>query len=716
MAIKSIYKFEEKDLTNSGRAVGAIINNRYRIPVLKALLELGTSSFHTNEELHNYLQDKLNLSDADLVQTGSAIEWQYRIKWSLNHLKNAGLVEKDPNKYLSWKLTKEGRDFLSEYGLIGSHEIEDVKIEEARRKVDTLVKQNDKKKSIRYWAGGFGRGAQFYERLNDFMTNNYWQALDYDEDSNPQAADKALALFEEISIGDKFLIKGYGGTHDLNVYYIGEVVNKIEDEEKLIFKSLNVPQFKTKAPKGRGAGNWRDTLIEIIRPEDINLLFNNGYKQNEGNDSLDHPINLKNLNIILYGPPGTGKTYSLQNNYFKYFTSKTSSLTKEQYFINNIVNYSWWQVIGAALLDLNKASVTQILNHDLVSYKSKASDSNSVRATLWSQLQAHTIKECKLVNVERRMDPLIFNKLEDSVWELSTDVKEMSPVVSDLLNEYKNFKPTSEKEIKRYKFLTFHQSYSYEDFIEGIKPVLSNDGTQGELNYIIETGVFKEMCETAALDQENPYAIFIDEINRGNVSSIFGELISLIEEDKRIGAENELKAQLPYSKRAFGVPNNLYIIGTLNTADRSVEALDTALRRRFSFIEMMPDYSAINSNLEVDVVSLLFTINKRLKYLLNEDHQIGHSYFMNLQSIEDLKNVFKLNIVPLLKEYFYNDTSKIMLVLGEGFVTKSNTKPKFAVTSVDTLDKEIYNLVEINDQFNFLEAIVHLKIEQYEQD
>ena len=135
--------------------------------------------------------------------------------------------------------------------------------------------------------------------------------------------------------------------------------------------------------------------------------------------------------------------------------------------------------------------------------------------------------------------------------------------------------------------------------------------------------------------------LIIDEINRGNVSQIFGELITLIEKDKIAGNEEALSPTLPYSKTKFSVPANLYIIGTMNTADRSVEALDTALRRRFSFIEMMPNYDVLGFVGDTDLKVVLQTINKRLCYLINEDHQIGHSYFIGITSLDELIPVFK---------------------------------------------------------------------------
>lgn len=168
-------------------------------------------------------------------------------------------------------------------------------------------------------------------------------------------------------------------------------------------------------------------------------------------------------------------------------------------------------------------------------------------------------------------------------------------------------------------------------------------------------------------DLSEPYVFIIDEINRGNVAQIFGELITLIEEDKRLGKEETLYAELPYSKHPFAVPPNLYIIGTMNTADRSVEALDSALRRRFSFIEKNPDPEQLGLVDDIDLSAMLRILNKRLSVLKDSDHTIGHAWLMNIQHLEELKEVFGNKILPLLKEYFYNDYEKLGLVLGDTF-------------------------------------------------
>lgn len=166
---------------------------------------------------------------------------------------------------------------------------------------------------------------------------------------------------------------------------------------------------------------------------------------------------------------------------------------------------------------------------------------------------------------------------------------------------------------------------------------------------------------------DNKFVFIIDEINRGNVSRIFGEAITLIEESKRLGAEESLEITLPYSGKLFGVPSNVYIIGTMNTADRSLVSLDSAFRRRFSFIEKLPDYSLISDNCEgVNVRQILKTINERITRCLDSEHVIGHYYLMNLDSISELKNAFQKKLIPLLQEYFYDDFGSLAEVLSTG--------------------------------------------------
>ena len=387
------------------------------------------------------------------------------------------------------------------------------------------------------------------------------------------------------------------------------------------------------------------------------------------------------LNQILYGPPGTGKTFRLQNEYFEKFTVRESSLTRKQYLENMIADKTWWQVLSMTILDLGNVTVNEIMEHELIKTKAELSNSKLPRTTIWGRLQAHTVEDCKNVNVSDRSEPRMFFKDDETKWSIDKNLLEQFyPEAIINLEHSKNFQPSSDKLIKNYEFVTFHQSFSYEDFVEGIKPKMEEQDT--EVSYEIADGIFKKLALKAKADPDNNYAIFIDEINRGNVSAIFGELITLIEEDKRASGKNPLSVKLPYSKKEFEVPSNLYVFGTMNTADRSVEALDTALRRRFSFKEIMP-----NSSLLMDIQfegftldKVLETINERIEFLLDRDHSIGHSYFMNVESgdTEALEEVFKNKVIPLLQEYFYHDYEKIALILGSGFVTvKTNHQVMF---------------------------------------
>ncbi len=239
--------------------------------------------------------------------------------------------------------------------------------------------------------------------------------------------------------------------------------------------------------------------------------------------------------------------------------------------------------------------------------------------------------------------------------------------------------------------ITFHQSYSYEEFIIGLKAKTKEDGN---IEYSYEKGVFYNACERAAVlagysslaeccsdtnesrnakfaaaagDKSRQFLFCIDEINRANISAVFGDLISLIEENKRLGAQNEMIVRLPYTQELFGVPANLRLLGTMNTADRSIQILDTALRRRFQFKEYLPDYSVLRSD---KAKTILQAINDRIRALLGQDRQIGHSYFYDIEasaadeSIQILKALAN-KIIPLLQEYFYNDVEKIRFVLGE---------------------------------------------------
>ena len=267
---------------------------------------------------------------------------------------------------------------------------------------------------------------------------------------------------------------------------------------------------------------------------------------------------------------------------------------------------------------------------------------------------------------------------------------------SEIMERYNELKKKN-----RIEFITFHQSYGYEEFIEGIKPIVLNEDDESdsensqEIKYEIVDGIFKKFCDEArkAQDKENnEYVLIIDEINRGNISKIFGELITLIETTKRAGKKECISTKLPYSKEEFTVPDNVYIIGTMNTADRSIALMDTALRRRFKFEEMLPNYDLLkdifveDEGVKVNIGAMLKAINERIEYLYDREHTIGHAVFLELKennNIDQLENIFKKSVIPLLQEYFYEDYDKIRLILGdnakdedEQFIFAESIKPK----------------------------------------
>ena len=200
-------------------------------------------------------------------------------------------------------------------------------------------------------------------------------------------------------------------------------------------------------------------------------------------------------------------------------------------------------------------------------------------------------------------------------------------------------------------FTTFHQSYGYEDFIQGMRP----DPNSDKLSFLYADGVFKKIADEARADLENNYVIIIDEINRANISKVFGELITLIEDDKREGEVNAIKVALPSGDK-FSVPNNLYIIGTMNSADKSISLIDTALRRRFDFVEVIPRAEFIENAILRNIMKKL---NENLVGELDStDLLIGHSYFMG-KTEADICNIMNRNIIPLLYEYFYDNSKKV---------------------------------------------------------
>lgn len=362
-------------------------------------------------------------------------------------------------------------------------------------------------------------------------------------------------------------------------------------------------------------------------------------------------------NIIYYGPPGTGKTFSLQhilNDYIDY------TISDQQIVDVYTRNSKDWLLIALVILQNRSKMKPSEIQAKISTLKLKR------KVDVLSELEYHNIAPSDLG--VQRLAPRVFCEHDGGAWYV-----DRARLLQHDASFFERYLHDADIE-RRYAFVTFHQSFSYEDFIEGIRPAY--DPRTNSIDYSPKPGVFKLICHEAAKYPEKNYAVFIDEINRGNISEIFGELISLVEVDKRKGCPNELSAVLPYSKETFVVPANLNIYGTMNSADKSIAAIDIALRRRFKFIPILPDTDVIKSELAliginaadiqgVDLLKLFAVINARIELLLDANHRIGHSFFLNVRSAADIANVIREKIIPLLEEYFFDDVQKIQLVFND---------------------------------------------------
>jgi Cdc6-like AAA superfamily ATPase len=440
------------------------------------------------------------------------------------------------------------------------------------------------------------------------------------------------------------------------------------------------------------------------------------------------------VNHLFYGPPGTGKTYTitqLQENY----TDKGKEMSREAFNISLMEEVSWSDAIAAALFDLEKAKVPALKEHPLIIARHSLSTAKYLNQSLWRVLMGQTVEDCPNVNLANphRGGEAVFFKEENSTWRFA-DVEDAKIRVSPAYELYEQFKagPGNKQVNKRYNFVTAHQQLEYADFIEGLKPVLTKeDSSVSDIGYEVVPGIFYRACQRAALlagfsslslcleatreerrlrfneiveDESKYFVLFIDEINRANLSAMFGELMTLLEDDKRLGAEKELIVdRLPYGKQPFGVPLNLRVVGTMNTADRSVQQLDVALRRRFRFHELRPDPTQLMDYFsDFDLPQMLETMNARIEQLLGKEYSIGHAVFMSLEK-EDwsgLQDVFAQQLLPLLEQYFFGDLEKIRLVLGAAFCAKQDSVLYAGGAGVDGYGSKrnnLYRLAEVMD-------------------
>lgn len=482
------------------------------------------------------------------------------------------------------------------------------------------------------------------------------------------------------------------------------------------FKVLDIKQWNQKTLTEISQSKYKDFCLKI---EDVFMK-----KQPEEN-SNSLQVNIP-LNQILYGPPGTGKTYSVRQ-YITDIVGQNPGLktdNEEQKINNAVKDLTWYSAIALSMYrngKNNKYKVPNLQHQKIIKAFAATKESKKIKATLWFQMQSHTSESSENVNNSTKHPPYLFDKTENSEWYLTeTGIKFVEENLSEQL-EFLNAKNSSRKIEDFYKFITFHQSYSYEEFVEGIKPSINNDEDNATISYEYNRGIFKEICQQANSDPENNYLLIIDEINRGNISKIFGELITLIESDKRVipngerifentkTQNEELVVTLPYTKSKFGVPSNLYILGTMNTSDRSIASIDIALRRRFKFVEMMPKRELV-ADFGINFADVFENLNTKIKILLDRDHQIGHSYFIKTKyenaGSDELKAIWFSEILPLLNEYFYCDWEKLKLVV-PGFIKKVEIPSALK----NDCDEDIYEFKTFDEVEDFEVA---LKSEKFE--
>ncbi|EJC3592171.1 McrB family protein [Campylobacter jejuni] len=633
-----------------------------------------------------------NLKTIEKIDFGDAIKW--KIAFHYQDVKNIKIVNIFSKNVLDLISLNEFKEKLKIY------QIHKKLLENKNLSLVKMIENI----AIPLW-NKYGMDSQNYIDKMKNLFSEYLNKKKLDKNT----INKYIQVIENIS--KEFLKENL---YSCDLFSFDQNINKLNKNEEFKLKNSNGHNMYSSA-----LNYYRAFLIDYYEQD----IFITERVQSEESNMKIIP-----LNQILYGPPGTGKTYHTIDKALEILGENLESRDEKKAKFDEYVrkgqivfttfhqSYGYEEFVEGIKPIIDNDENSQEVKYDVKDGIFKELCDKSLKNYILSMQNENEIDLDKLIfEFANYINQDFLNKGNEFPLENKVSIKK---ILLNFKDEYRSFSlggsiksPQSLTiDIIKRDYLNFKNKkiLSFKD----IKPKYDSqsDYHGNAIYYFMFYNKLKEFeniqNEKFKIKKEilKSYIIIIDEINRGNVSKIFGELITLIEPSKRIGEKEELKVTLPYSGEKFGVPKNVYIIGTMNTADRSITSLDTALRRRFEFVEMMPDVSKLSMDCEgINLQELLKAINTRIEYLLDREKTIGHAFFVSVENLEDLKKVFQNKIIPLLQEYFYNDYALINAVLNDNdmiFEDKKDDKYLQKIKNLDSVNSErsIYNIASFDDK------------------
>ncbi|EAK8653399.1 McrB family protein [Campylobacter jejuni] len=633
-----------------------------------------------------------NLKTIEKIDFGDAIKW--KIAFHYQDVKNIKIVNIFSKNVLDLISLNEFKEKLKIY------QIHKKLLENKNLSLVKMIENI----AIPLW-NKYGMDSQNYIDKMKNLFSEYLNKKKLDKNT----INKYIQVIENIS--KEFLKENL---YSCDLFSFDQNINKLNKNEEFKLKNSNGHNMYSSA-----LNYYRAFLIDYYEQD----IFITERVQSEESNMKIIP-----LNQILYGPPGTGKTYHTIDKALEILGENLESRDEKKAKFDEYVrkgqivfttfhqSYGYEEFVEGIKPIIDNDENSQEVKYDVKDGIFKELCDKSLKNYILSMQNENEIDLDKLIfEFANYINQDFLNKGNEFPLENKVSIKK---ILLNFKDEYRSFSlggsiksPQSLTiDIIKRDYLNFKNKkiLSFKD----IKPKYDSqsDYHGNAIYYFMFYNKLKEFeniqNEKFKIKKEilKSYIIIIDEINRGNVSKIFGELITLIEPSKRIGEKEELKVTLPYSGEKFGVPKNVYIIGTMNTADRSITSLDTALRRRFEFVEMMPDVSKLSMDCEgINLQELLKAINTRIEYLLDREKTIGHAFFVSVENLEDLKKVFQNKIIPLLQEYFYNDYALINAVLNDNdmiFENKKDDKYLQKIKNLDSVNSErsIYNIASFDDK------------------